>query len=72
MSFFPDESILIIKPDEDEHPIWRLYSNKSVNVCGNGVGTILISLKGDHYSVAIQFYLLEQIIWPSMKYAIGL
>lgn len=43
-----------------------------MNVYSNGVGTILFSLRRDHYSAAIQFNFLEPIIWPSLKYAMGL
>lgn len=54
MSFFPDESILMIKPDEDEHPNWRLYFGGIVYVYDNGVEAFLISTKIDHDPVVVQ------------------
>lgn len=38
---FPDESVLTIELDEDEHPYWRLCFLGDVNVYGNGVGAVL-------------------------------
>lgn len=52
-SFFPQESIMLIASEENEHPDWRFYFDDAVNVHENGNGTLLLSRKEDHYAVVI-------------------
>lgn len=50
---FPDKSILSIEPKEKQSN-WRMYFDGTVNVYGCGIGAVLISLAGAHYSVAVK------------------
>lgn len=47
---FPDELILNIEPKEDQ-PNWRVYFDGAVNVRGIGIGAILVSPAGVHYTM---------------------
>lgn len=66
---FPDKSILRIETEE-EHSSWNMYFDGAVNMHGNGIRAILISLTGAHYQVAIKLRdSFVPTVWPNMKLA---
>ena len=49
-SQFPDEGIKTAEvEDECETPTWKLYFDGAANVCGCGIGAVLISPEGNQY-----------------------
>ena len=53
MSFnFPDENLMAVLQIEKEESLeedgWKMYFDKTSNALGRGVGTVLISLEGNH------------------------
>ncbi|PKI43603.1 hypothetical protein CRG98_036006 [Punica granatum] len=50
-SDFPDEGILQVN-DEEKTPGWKMYFDGAVNSTGFGIGAVLISPEGRHFSVA--------------------
>ncbi|XP_031402663.1 uncharacterized protein LOC116212236 [Punica granatum] len=52
-SNFPDEGILQVD-DEEDRPVWKMYLDSAINSTGSGIGVVVISPDGRHYSVAIK------------------
>ncbi|XP_057969438.1 uncharacterized protein LOC131158587 [Malania oleifera] len=48
---FSDKDTNSISHEEEEHEVWTIFFDKAVNVWGHGIGVVLISLEGKHYSV---------------------
>ena len=46
---FPDEDILDV-----ELGTWKMYFDEVVNQYGNGIGILLITLKGSHIPLAVK------------------
>ncbi|PKI59080.1 hypothetical protein CRG98_020535 [Punica granatum] len=57
-SDFPDEGILQVN-DEEETPGWKMYFDGAVNSTGSGIGAVLISPEGRHFSAAIDLKVKE-------------
>ncbi|KAG5241524.1 RNA-directed DNA polymerase (Reverse transcriptase), Ribonuclease [Salix suchowensis] len=53
----PDEDILVVRNDTEASEWWTLYFDGAVNVSGNGVGAVIISLDRKQYpfSTRLQF-----------------
>ncbi|GKV07041.1 hypothetical protein SLEP1_g18851 [Rubroshorea leprosula] len=50
---FPDEDILAVKAESDSDN-WKFFFDRVVNQLGCGLGTVLVSPKGDHFPIAIK------------------
>ncbi|GKV43085.1 hypothetical protein SLEP1_g50423 [Rubroshorea leprosula] len=50
---FPDEDILAVEAESDSDN-WKLFFDGAVNKLGCGLGAMLVSLKGDHFPIAIK------------------
>ena len=50
----PDEDVLVIRDDVGANEWWTLYFDGAVNVSGNGVGEVIISLDGKQYPFSIR------------------
>ena len=48
---FPDEDVLAV--EEGKLEWWTMYFDSAVNVCGNGVGAVIISPDKKQYPVSI-------------------
>ena len=49
---FPDEDVLAIEEEKSEW--WIMYFDGAVNVCGNGVGAVIISSDKKQYPVSVK------------------
>ena len=50
----PNEGVLVIKDEVRASKWWTLYFDGAVNVSGNGVGEVIISLDGKQYPFSIR------------------
>ena len=46
---FADEGIRITETEEKEIPTWKLYFDGAANVCGCGIGAVLVSPEGNQF-----------------------
>nr|XP_009788000.1 PREDICTED: uncharacterized protein LOC104235872 [Nicotiana sylvestris] len=54
-TYFPDEEVNSIEEVvPDDHPIWKMYFDGAINIKGVGIGAILISPIGHHYSAMVR------------------
>ena len=55
---FPDENIMRAEGESKEEQSktlkWKLYFDGAANVFGCGIGVVLVSLKGNHFPVAVR------------------
>jgi ribonuclease HI len=51
-SEFPDENVMTV--DEDNHGRWKLYFDGAANFVGSGIGTVLVSPKGQQTPIAVK------------------
>ncbi|XP_070022819.1 uncharacterized protein [Nicotiana sylvestris] len=56
-TYFPDEEVMHIDELEQvEEPVWKLFFDGAANMKGVGIGAVLISETGHHYSVTAQLH----------------
>ncbi|GLT27541.1 hypothetical protein SLA2020_025280 [Shorea laevis] len=51
---FPDEDIMAIEESNCETSNWKMYFDGAANQNGSGVGAVLVSPKGEHFSFAVK------------------
>ena len=70
MSFdFPNEDLMailqVVKEESPEEDGWKMYFDGASNAVGCGVGTVLITLEGNHYpfTAKLSFVLIALTTW---------
>ncbi|XP_057984545.1 uncharacterized protein LOC131169344 [Hevea brasiliensis] len=52
---FPDEHINVISSNaKGQDDVWEIYFNEAVNLSGNGIGAVLVSLEGKHFPIVVK------------------
>ncbi|XP_057993033.1 uncharacterized protein LOC131174022 [Hevea brasiliensis] len=52
---FPNEHVNeVSSEDKEAADVWEIYFDGAVNLSGNGIGAVLISLDGKHFPIAIK------------------